>query len=355
MSDQKPNPSDPEALFEILERFKGSEDTLGQDHKPNRPIDKRPTASRFAQPVHEFLKSGPAAVEWLVDQLIPRAGLVLLAARPKAGKSLFTLNLALGLQRGRFLGRKCAPIKTLIVQLEDMSALVRERILRMGPEEGVFVRADRGLDNQSLVELEQYIKAENIGLVVIDPLIFAAGGIDENDAAKMGQFLLKLRKLIFRTKATILLVHHHRKSNGSNGEAIRGSSAILGAVDVALELKRENENTPRATLSATTRLGHVEPESLRLDKETLTWHSEGSAQDYKQTKREREILEALGDSDQEMDCPTLESAMGLKTPNFMPAIKRLVAKDLVIERKERTRGRPRSYFCLAPASNQAES
>lgn len=328
------------------------------ESQPDQPIKSSKAGSSkipFALPIDEFLKTGQQSVEWLVSELIPRGGLVILAARPKVGKSILSLNLALGLRRGSFLGRDCRPAKTLIIQLEDMPPLIRERFNKMGPENGIFVRAGLSWCDRDLSELNDFIVKNKIDLVIIDQLIFAVGSADENDASKMGNFFKRLRGISFKADTTILVIHHHRKTRGNNGDAIRGSSAIFGAVDIALELARENETSPTATLSGTSRFGAIEPVVLTLDEETLTWHSQGSAQGFKQTKRERDILKALEDHNQEMDCPALESALGLKASNFMPALKRLVKNGLVTERKETTRGRPRSYFSPILTANPTET
>lgn len=91
----------------------------------------------LAVSIQEFMDSGPDSIEWLCPDLIPQGGLVILAAKPKAGKSLLTTNLALAVVGGiRFLGRDCKKANSLILQLEDPPVLIRERLKKMGVKDG---------------------------------------------------------------------------------------------------------------------------------------------------------------------------------------------------------------------------
>jgi len=60
---------------------------------------------------------------------------------------------------------------------------------------------------------------------------------DENSAAEVNAALMPLRA-ISATGAAVILVHHDRKSGGTNGEGARGSSAIGGFPDALVQLRR---------------------------------------------------------------------------------------------------------------------
>ena len=302
----------------------------------------------FALDLPEFM-AGPREVEWLVEGLIPSTSLTVLAAQPKMGKSILTLNLAINLRLGAsFIGRVVTRTKTLILQLEDPPVLIRERLLKMDAEglDGIYIRAGAPMTKDDWKALPAFIKAHDIGLAIIDPYVFAMRG-NEQDATQTATFLREIRELIFDTNCSILLVHHHKKSGGEHGQALRGSSALLGAVDVALELVREDEQTPTATLKVTSRFASVEDEVIVLDTESLTWKSAGSADTYKRTKRENEILSAL-EAEGDADIPTLAEVLDLDPKNFRRELRGLVAQGLIDERKEGTKGRPRYIYSLNP-------
>jgi AAA domain len=79
-----------------------------------------------------------------------------------------------------------------------------------------------------------------IGLVVIDPIANLIPG-DENYSGAMLDFLLPLAAFT-RQGSAVLLLHHPRKSDGSEGRAARGSGALPGFVDIVLEMRREDRD-----------------------------------------------------------------------------------------------------------------
>jgi hypothetical protein len=106
-------------------------------------------------------------------------------------------------------------------------------------------------------------------MVIIDTLAIWAGIDDENDASKTTQAVAKVMLLAQNTNAPIIIIHHSRKRGGSNGEAIRGSGAILATVDISLELKRlQGSTTDERHLDMVTRMGSPERYLLSFDRET---------------------------------------------------------------------------------------
>src|SRR5206468_544099 len=98
-----------------------------------------------------------------------------------------------------------------------------------------------------------YIEQEEIGLVLVDTLPAWLEMKDENSAAEMlraGKMLLGAAR---RTAAAWLCLVHSRKSGGEHGEEIRGSSALVGIVDISLTLKRTEGGDPQRCLEAATR------------------------------------------------------------------------------------------------------
>jgi len=73
------------------------------------------------------------------------------------------------------------------------------------------------------------------GLVFIDTLAIWGQIENENDASEAGRVVAQVTALAQATDMAVMLIHHARKSGGDNGEAIRGSGAILATVDIAVE------------------------------------------------------------------------------------------------------------------------
>jgi len=74
-----------------------------------------------------------------------------------------------------------------------------------------------------------------VQLIVIDTLARCIGSGDENSAQYMSQFLAACDRIRLSTGATVLIVHHVGKSAQAGA---RGSSALLGAVDTAIEVEK---------------------------------------------------------------------------------------------------------------------
>lgn len=72
-------------------------------------------------------------------------------------------------------------------------------------------------------------------LIVIDTLARYMIGGDENSTEHMGQFVARCATLQRVTGATVLVIHH--KGKGAASE--RGSSALRGAADVMIDVKRD--------------------------------------------------------------------------------------------------------------------
>lgn len=95
---------------------------------------------------------------------------------------------------------------------------------------------------------------EPIRLIVFDTLARCYGGADENSAKDMGAFIRGCDDVKAHTGATVMLIHH----SGKNEEAgARGSSALRGALDAELWVKRENDS--RALTVICTKSKDAEP------------------------------------------------------------------------------------------------
>ena len=90
-----------------------------------------------------------------------------------------------------------------------------------------------------------FVESNTITLVFVDTLAMFWNITDENDATVVTRAIQPLLNLARDTGACVLLIHHFRKSDGSGGEYIRGSNALLGAVDQALRLYRANGGNKR--------------------------------------------------------------------------------------------------------------
>jgi hypothetical protein len=200
-----------------------------------------------------FTLNAPAT-EWLVEGILPRASVTLLAGEPGSYKTWLALALLRGVTSGgSFLGRKCAQASVLYLDRENPLAVMRERLAVLGIDSlaappagpGVSAAADSrvwggwlgdappGIGDIRLLEIAR----ERRPLIVFDSLIRFHAAADENSASEMAIVMGDLRALA-NAGATVIALHHKPKSEGSH---YRGSSDIAGGVDTAWAVSRDRD------------------------------------------------------------------------------------------------------------------
>lgn len=185
------------------------------------------------------------SAEYLVKGLIAPAEMSVLYGEPGSGKSFLASWLAYNLSIGRSVfDRRVRRTAVVYVALEGQVGFERRlHALRSacGPSDKFFWTVQSadlygGLgDVEGLVDA--VLKAE-AGLLVVDTLARAMGAGSENEGRDMGLLIEALDFIKRETGAHVLVVHHSGKDST---RGMRGHSSLLGAVDVALEVKRDGD------------------------------------------------------------------------------------------------------------------
>ena len=235
-------------------------------------------------------------VRFVVDDLLP-AGLSILAAPPKFGKSWMVLDLALSVASGlTFLGYTVHQGRVLYLALEDSLQRLKSRLTlllagRGAPEQFDFATACRPLNEGLLDELEAYITEHPAtALIVLDTFQKVRGGARRNESPYAADYRETglLKAFADKHNIAVLLVHHLRKQldDGDPFARISGTNGIMGAADTAIVLTREKRTDERTTLSVTGRDVEAEELVLRFEKESGAWKNLGRADDVaEQTAR----------------------------------------------------------------------
>jgi len=192
--------------------------------------------------------------EWVVDRMLPRGGLIVVAGLPKRSrKSLFVMALMLEVitKDGSFLGRKTEHGGVFLCNLEDGVRRIANRLFHYGVRQATL-RQDFAHEARvvvkphAMVEVEDYLRRcppeKRPRLLIIDPLVeleLEGGVINENDAGEIARLLRGWRTLAQDIDIAIAVIHHFRKA----GDTMRGSSALEGACDGWWEL-RHQKNKP---------------------------------------------------------------------------------------------------------------
>jgi hypothetical protein len=131
----------------------------------------------------------------------------------------------------------------LVVSEESIAQwAARLRQTPIGPSVKLMARPFRGRPSieewNALVDDAREMRSRGeLDLLVIDPLAAFLPGRCESDAATLLEMLQPLHALAVEG-AAVLLLHHPRKKPSEPGHSARGSGALLGFVDIVLELSR---------------------------------------------------------------------------------------------------------------------
>lgn len=187
--------------------------------------------------------TGPA-VEWIWHGYLARGNLTLLTSVWKAGKTTLMTGLLRALAAGdMFLGLPCAAGRVTVISEESREHwAARVRQCPIGPHAQLLARpfVTRPTEHEwdALIDLQRARAGRGeLDLLVVDPLASFLPGRSESDAGTLLRFLEPLQRLAAEGVA-VLVLHHPRKKPADEGSTARGSGALLGYVDVILELTR---------------------------------------------------------------------------------------------------------------------
>ncbi|MFN4158605.1 MAG: AAA family ATPase [Gemmobacter sp.] len=221
-------------------------------------IPKAERASTFY--IAATLKDKPVPPrEWLVPDLVPQNTVTLFGGDGGTGKSLLALQLAVGAATGTgWLGRPVTQGRVIFITAEDDDDELHRRTDDILRAEGLSYDDLSGLTLRSLAgedallavetqvaliqsalfdELDARAAQDNPVLIVIDTLadVYPA---NENDRAKVRQFVGILRGLALKRRCAVMLLAHPSLTGLNSGSGTSGSTAWNNSVRSRLYLSR---------------------------------------------------------------------------------------------------------------------
>jgi hypothetical protein len=285
-----------------------------------------------------------APLKYVVPDLVVE-GCVLLAGKPKIGKSWMALDIGLAVAGGRLCLGERKPIQgdVLYLALEDGDRRLQRRMTKLLPTFGGkwpekfeyathWLRAD-----ESGVEAIDTWCAEHPAarLIVVDILAkFRApsrgkSNVYEQDYAALS----KLQELATQRSVTILVLHHTRKGESEDAvEEISGTLGLSGAADAFLVLKRASAG---ATLTGRGRDTEDADLAVAFNRDTCRWTILGAAAEVHQSDERGRVLVALEGADQGLSVSEIIAAAQLTNRIAADALLYRMSKDGKIERIKR--------------------
>jgi putative DNA primase/helicase len=293
-------------------------------------------------------------ISWLLADKLPAGGLAVVCAKPKVGKSTFARCLSLAVANGKpFLD--CATTKgpVIYLALEEKRSEVRRHFADLGAtgEEEIYIHTATA-PQEAVLELCQLTKQIRPVLIVIDPLFKFVRIRDEKAYAEVCNAIEPVLTLARESGAHVLLSHHSGKTERADAtDGILGSTAIFGAVDTAIILKKADRYR---TVQSCQRYGTDWPESVLSFDPAVRSLSLGVERSEAEAGRLGEAIAFYLDLCNEPQTRVqIEAHVEGKTKHKRTALKALCSSGRVSESGAGAKGDPLRYTLKPSANSQA--
>ncbi len=238
--------------------------------------------------LRQLLDQQPTPKPYLLGPgILPHQGILFVGGEPKVGKSILVANLALALAAGKSragfeVPNACRvlfcqfelPTEQLVTRLNPMrqplGTAADNRLLVDTRSQGHFLSTTEGFKH--FLDAAKEAEAQ---VIILDPL-YSTHDKDENDTRAMTALCQTLLRLRDKTKASLIVVHHVKKSVSRHevGTAFRGSGALHAVGDSYLLFTRHRQQQDIVELRFQFRYAPAQkPRRLRLDPKTLWFES----------------------------------------------------------------------------------
>ncbi|MEH2421506.1 MAG: AAA family ATPase [Nostoc sp.] len=292
-------------------------------------------------------------IDWVIPELLPRGESVILAASPKAGKTLLAIDAAFAIATGEsyFLGETTKRGKVLLISVDESLNSTKSKLLKRGfrrqDKEYIRVLSQWTIDQMGVLEAE--LEDFRPDVVIVDSLrrINHGSQISEN-SAEFADNIYTLKETCGRYGASSILIHHNNKNSEALGVGrLRGSSAIAGAVWGTWQLDhipKEDPNNkkkliidpkdPKRVLSVFARDTEGQTFNIEFNPEDNSWVRLGSdtpEEKEQGTLRER-ILNILGINESGLSGSEIIELLGMTKEEgrgVYTTLNRMVSKRLI--------------------------
>jgi len=266
-----------------------------------KPQDKKPVLHPIT--AKDLAAKTFAPPRWAVPDLLPE-GLIILAGKPKTGKSWLALNLAVSIATGGVaLGKiQVEPGEVLYLALEDSERRLQERMTKIipfapFPETLHFLTARDfpPLQKGGLEALDTWLNEHSRArLVIVDTLgrVKPARGKNADAYDHDTAIIATLQAIAIKHSLALIVIHHTKKvATDDFVEAVSGTFGLTGAADCIAVLIRKDRASADAVLKITGRdVADIE-KALKFHPDLGAWEIlAGEAQEYDMRHERQDIL-----------------------------------------------------------------
>jgi hypothetical protein len=350
------SPIDFNQLDDLAKKDPVLADLLRQRYYPRYINPEQPESAggiKTSWTVSELLNTEFEDPNWAVPGIFP-AGLTMLGAKPKLGKSWLALQLAHSKGTGgRFFNIQLEKGSVLYLALEDSPRRLQDRLKKQHAPDNAAVTFEFEWKISSmggLADLQNAIIAGDYKLVIIDTLSrFLGGRIDQKDPGEVTDALGSLQHFAVTHNIAIIIIDHHRKPNGiATGDPIEdllGSMAKGGVSDCSIGLYRER-GKHGATMKLTGRDVAERELSLEWDGALFCWQYQGEAQAVREDSEKGRVLASAIALFEDGETPTtskISNSTGIDVGNVSKCLADLVGCGLLVKADKKD-GRQQPYI-----------
>jgi len=298
--------------------------------------------------------------DWVWRGYLARETLTVLSGPPKVGKSSLVTALLEKVGRGApFLDLPTKQTKAVYLSEERRYTLLgRARHHALPPDlEVLLFHESLGWAWPEVVgESVARATSSGAGLLVVDTFTPWAKirGDAENEAGSVQEALDPLLHAAGRGLA-VLVVHHHRKSGGEHGQALRGSSILMGTVDISIELERSGSGSSenQRTIKSLSRFEET-PASRVIDREGWEYRVLGDSRTAIVLAEKERVIQAV------MDLGTatrqqITDQTGLPSDTVARRTKELATEGRLLREGKGKRGDPFRYGVNSLAATRVQA
>ena len=293
-------------------------------------------------------------MKWAVKGLIAE-GVNLLAGKPKCGKSMFCLNLAISIATGQkaFGAIDVEQGCVIYLALEDVERRLKERMIKMNGKNSPdldsiqlnikWARMGEGGIKKLSIALE---RRPNTRLVIIDTLKMFRPAESKNKKPYDADYepIARIKEEIAdKFNVPVLIIHHLRKMDAEDiFDTMSGSTGLTGATDSNIIFQKEAASSS-ATLHVQGRDIESTKYAIKLDSDNMRWEFLGDAKDIKSTDNKQNVYNAIKEADKPLSPKELEKITGIDNGYI-----RKILPDLMNEGGVKKQGRGKYIYSGDP-------